>query len=255
MIELLNGEKVGKKELLKQMDDDDFYYGYLGKNALSSSAIKMLLQSPKTYKYVTQYGSGETQALRDGWLFHAAILEPHVFDAQHFVDVKSKSAKAYKLAVEQYGRAFTIVEKEKAERLADAFYKNEQASQYLIKTEFEKPAIDNLFGLPFRAKADVLGKNSLVDLKTTADIKSFPYAAKKYGYDVQAYIYCNLFNIDWKDVRFIAVDKGSLDIGIYDISEEFYFDGEQKTEAACEIYRTFFEYGVDVNEYCLQGTL
>ena len=109
--------------------------------------------------------------------------------------------------------------------------------------------------MPFRAKADVLGKSSLVDLKTTADIKSFEFSSKKYGYDVQAYIYCQLFKRDYKDVRFIAIDKGSLDIGIYDISEEFYFAGEQKTEAACEVYRTFFEYGVDVNEYYLKGTL
>tara|TARA_R110000796_G_scaffold81691_2_gene179748 strand:- start:100 stop:867 length:768 start_codon:yes stop_codon:yes gene_type:complete len=255
MIELLNGERIEEKEILKLMEEDDFYYGYLGKNALSSSAAKMLLQSPKTYKYVTKYGSKESQALRDGWLFHAAILEPDVFESQHFVDAKTKAAKAYKLAEEQYGKVYTIAEKEKAERLADAFYKNEHAKELLIDTEFEKPAIGELHGLPFRAKADVLGKNSLVDLKTTMDIKSFPYSAKKYGYDVQAYIYCQLFKRDWKDVRFIAIDKGSLDIGIYDMSEEFYFAGEQKTEAACEIYRTFFEYGVDVNEYYLKGTL
>ena len=255
MIELLNGEKIEETELLKLMDEDDFYYGYLGKNALSSSAAKMLLQSPKTYKYVTQYGNSETQALRDGWLFHTAILEPHVFNAQYFVDTKTKAAKSYKLAVEQYGRVFTIEEKNKAERLADAFYKNEHARELLIDTEFEKPAIGNLFGLPFRAKADVLGSNSLVDLKTTVDIKSFEYSAKKYGYDVQAYIYCQLFKRDWKDVRFIAVDKGSLDIGIYNISEEFYLEGEHKTEVACEIYRTFFEEGLDVNEYYLKGTL
>lgn len=255
MIELLNGEKYQEEELLKRMEDDDFYYGNLGKNALSSSAAKMLLQSPKTYKYVTQYGSGETQALREGWLFHTSILEPHVFNKQIFVDCKTKSAKAYKDAVAEHGRVFTMPEKEKAQRLADAFYKNEHATSLLINTDFEKPAIGDLFGLPFRAKADVLGKNHLVDLKTTADIKAFPYSAKKYGYDVQTYIYCNLFGIDYKDVRFIAVDKASLDIGIYDVSEEFYMEGEKKTEAACEIYRTFFEYGVDVNEYYLQGTL
>ena len=255
MIELLNGDKYKKEELLKRMEDDTFYYGNLGKNALSSSACKMLLQSPKTYKFVTKYGSAESQALRDGWLFHAAILEPHVFDAQIFVDCKTKSAKAYKDAVAEHGKVYTMAEKNKANRLADAFYKNEHAKSLLINTEFEKPAIGNLFGLPFRAKADVLGKNHMVDLKTTADIKAFPFSSKKYGYDVQTYIYCNLFNVDYKDVSFIAVDKGSLDIGIYDVSEEFYMEGEKKTEAACEIYKTFFQYGVDVNEYYLKGTL
>ena len=32
-------------ELLKKMDDDNFYYGYLGKYALSSSSVKKLLDS------------------------------------------------------------------------------------------------------------------------------------------------------------------------------------------------------------------
>ena len=56
MITLLNGESFPKKELLEKMMDDEFYYGYLGKNALSSSSIKLLLDSPKKYKYITKYG-------------------------------------------------------------------------------------------------------------------------------------------------------------------------------------------------------
>ena len=62
-IELLNGERFRKDEILKLMESDDFYYGYLGKAALSSSSIKLLLDSPKKYKYVTEYGSPSTQGL------------------------------------------------------------------------------------------------------------------------------------------------------------------------------------------------
>ena len=47
MITLLNGETFSEKYLLEKMKDDEFYYGYLGKNALSSSSIKLLLDSPK----------------------------------------------------------------------------------------------------------------------------------------------------------------------------------------------------------------
>jgi hypothetical protein len=46
MIQLLNGEKWDKQELLAKMDDDSFYYGHLGKHALSSSSIKLLQSRP-----------------------------------------------------------------------------------------------------------------------------------------------------------------------------------------------------------------
>jgi hypothetical protein len=63
-IQLLDGERFRKEELLELMKDDEFYYGYLGKAALSSSSIKLLLDSPKKYKYVTEYGSPSSQAGR-----------------------------------------------------------------------------------------------------------------------------------------------------------------------------------------------
>ncbi len=47
-ITLLDGKTYDKEELVKKAYDDDFYYGYLGKFALSSSSIKNLLSSPKT---------------------------------------------------------------------------------------------------------------------------------------------------------------------------------------------------------------
>ena len=93
-IQLLNGERFRKDELLELMLDDKFYYGYLGKAALSSSSIKLLLDSPKKYKYVMEYGSQESNALDAGWLFHTCILEPDVFNSQVFVDVQSKNTKA-----------------------------------------------------------------------------------------------------------------------------------------------------------------
>ena len=51
-IQLLNGETFSKKELLDKMMDDDFYYNFLGKNALSSSSIKLLLDSPKNISWL-----------------------------------------------------------------------------------------------------------------------------------------------------------------------------------------------------------
>lgn len=255
MIQLLNGEKWDKQELLAKMQDDIFYYGHLGKHALSSSSIKLLQTSPKKYHYVTQYGQSESQALRDGWLFHTSILEPDVFNSQVLVDVQSKNTKKYKEALAEHGKVFTAKEKSDAERLADAFFKNEQALQLITDCEFEVPAVGNIDGLPFRGKADILGNHGIVDLKSTTDIRAFPYSAKKYGYDIQVYVYCQLFNIPYTEFKFIALDKGTLDIAIYDVSEEFYLEGERKTLESIDRYNTFFVDNADLNSYTLRGTL
>ena len=238
------------------MVDDDFYYGELNTLALSSSSLKLLLSSPKTYKYVTKYGNPETQPLRDGRLVHQAILEPQKFSEQIFVNVSSKNTKTYKEAKEKYGEVYTRVEKENAEKIADAFFKNEHALKYITDCEFEVPQIGMVQGFPFRGKADVLKKDGIVDIKTTTGgVKNFYHSAKKYSYDVQCYVYCKLFNITYLDFRFVVIDKGSLDIGVWNCSEEFYLEGERKTEEAIQIFEKFFIEGQDIDNYIIEGIL
>tara|TARA_R100000654_G_scaffold19386_4_gene39652 strand:+ start:351 stop:1118 length:768 start_codon:yes stop_codon:yes gene_type:complete len=255
MIQLLNGKHYEEEDLINKMYNDDFYYGELNHLALSSSSIKLLLSSPKTYKYVLKYGSAQSQALRDGWLFHTAILEPDVFEKQIFVDVKSKNTKAYKLAKEEYGKVFTIKEKQDAEKLADAFFRNETALKMITDSIFEQPMIKIIDGYPFRGKADVLGRYYICDLKTTTDIKNFHHSANRYSYDVQCYLYCNLFDRSYKDFKFVVIDKGSLDIGVWDCSEDFYLRGQEKVKKALEIFETYFIDGVDIDNYYISGTL
>ena len=256
MIQLLNGENWDKQEILAKMDDDSFYYGHLGKHALSSSSIKLLQSSPKKYYYITKYGNNETSpALRAGHLFHTAILEPEKYSEIKFIEVQSRNTKKFKEAIEEYGECFTAKERSENERLIDAFFKNEHALQLITDCQTEVPAIGLIDDIPFRGKADVLSNTGIVDLKTTTDIKAFPYSAKKYGYDIQVYIYCQLFDIPYDDFKFIALDKGTLDIAIYDVSENFYLDGERKTLEAIDTYRTFFIENADLDSYCLMGTL
>jgi hypothetical protein len=256
MIRTLDGKEWNKQELLDNMYEDDFYYGYLGKNAFSSSALKLLLDSPKTYKFVTQYGNSESQALRDGKLFHTLILEPNKLEEIHFVDVDSKNTKTYKDAVKEHKIVFTKKELRDAERLADAIYKNEDARSLLVKSEFEIPEVGMLYGYPFRAKADILKPGAIVDLKTTTDVNNFNLSAKKYRYALQVFIYCQLFNIEYKDFTFLCVDKSNLDLGIFQCSQDFYFQGEEMLERSLIIYKTYFETeGTDLNDYIIRGTL
>jgi exodeoxyribonuclease VIII len=255
-IKLLDGIEYQKDELLKKMYDDNFYYGELNELALSSSSIKLLVDSPKKYYYVNKYGNKESQPLRDGTLLHTLILEPDKFEQFHFVDVLSKNSKAYKEAKAEFGTVYTKKERNDAERVADAVFKNEKAMQMLTDCEFEVPVIGNVMGMPFRGKADILGENRICDIKTTSDIKSFPYSAKKYGYDVQVFLYCNLFDKHYSDFQFLVVDKGSLDIGIWECSEEFYSSGGQKVSLGIDTYDSYFlSKKGDINDYYIKGTL
>ena len=64
-------------------------------------------------------------------------------------------------------------EKQDAERLADAFLRNETALRMINDSVFEEPMIKVIDGYPFRGKADVLGRHYICDLKTTTKIKNY----------------------------------------------------------------------------------
>ena len=254
-IKLLDNQYYNKKELIKKMNNDVFYYGELNKLALSSSSLKEILSSPKTYKYSLSYGNQESQALRDGALFHWAILEPEKFQEQIFIDVQSKNTKKFRDAKKENPKVFTYKERSDAERLVDAFYKNEHAKELITKCEFEVPQIATIMDFPFRGKADVISDSRIVDLKTTTNIQNFSWSAQKFSYEVQCFLYCNLFNKEYKDFYFLVLDKGSLDIGIFNCSEQFYFRGEEKVVKALDLYKKFFVDGADLDNYCLMGEL
>jgi len=255
MITLLNGEHWGKEEILAQMYDDSFYYGVLGKHALSSSSLKMILKSPKTYRNVMKYGdpNGDSPALAAGKLAHWMVLEPHKIDKLHFVDASTKNTKIYKEAKEQYGEVFLTKERSAAERLTDAIFRNEAALQLLTDSEFEVPEIAMLNGLPFRGKADIIQGDTIIDYKTTAELPSFKWSADKYGYDLQAYMYLRLFNK--KKFTFLVIDKASTDIGIFETTDDFIAKGEQKFIQAVDNYKYFFQDGNDLDQYVMRGIL
>jgi hypothetical protein len=254
-IQLLDGTSQEKVILEEQAIDDDFYYGYLGKAALSSSSLKQLLNSPKTYHYMQKYAQQDTKSLLIGKLFHWAILEPHKMDEVEVVDVQSRNAKAFKEAKENNAQVITKKEEEEIRRLQDAMLRNEKVLSYLTGAQFEVPCVDMLGGYPFRAKADIIQDGHIIDLKTTTDLNAFRYSARKYGYDVQCYLYCNLFDIPYENFHFAAIDKGSLDIGVYHVSEEFYLAGREKVQQGLERYKTFFIDKMDIDSYFIEQTL
>tara|TARA_R100000734_G_C3319120_1_gene114331 strand:+ start:5907 stop:6668 length:762 start_codon:yes stop_codon:yes gene_type:complete len=253
MITLLNGETYLKEEIIGMAHSDDFYYGHLGQHALSSSSLKTLLKSPKTYRNVLKYGSTDTPALIQGKLLHWMVLEPHKIDKLNIIEATTKNTKAYKEAKEKHQEVYLRKEINDAERLTDALLRNEEVLKLLSKAEFEVPQIAMLEGLPFRAKADILRDDMIVDLKSSQDLSSFRFSANKFGYDLQAYLYLKMFNK--KKCTFIVVDKSSTDIGIFETSNEFIESGKHKFLQAVGIYKHFFQNENDLDQYVLRGIL
>ena len=240
-IELLNGDVRSIESTIDEMQSDGFYYGYLGENALSSSACKQLLVSPKAYEQSLK-SSSDTAALREGRFAHLAILEPDKFKQLSVVE-GTRASKAYKLAAQEQGyyNVCTASEYENARSLASAIWDNFEASMLISNCEYELPTIGEVEGLPFRAKADCIDfdTNTIVDVKTTSDpVASFPYAAKKYRYALQAALYCKLFAVP--NFTFLVINKKHKDIAIYECSEEFLSQGELQVKEAADVYKKYF---------------
>ena len=103
MIKTFDNKEWQREDMLKRMYDDEFYYGYLGSNALSSSSAKKLIQSPKAYLKSLKINS-DAQPLRDGRLVHLSVLEPQKVKDLTIID-GSKATKAFKQAVIELGSA------------------------------------------------------------------------------------------------------------------------------------------------------
>ena len=121
--------------------------------------------------------------------------------------------------------------------------------------EYETPGITELFGNKWKGKADIINHDDkvIIDLKTTNDLDSFRFSAKKYNYDSQAYIYSHLFGYEF---MFIVVDKNTHQIGLFDCSTEFLERGQYKVEKASEVYDLFYKSkDFDPNQYFINQTL
>jgi hypothetical protein len=121
--------------------------------------------------------------------------------------------------------------------------------------KYEQPEITELEGQMWKGKADIVNHDEklIIDLKTTADITKFKYSASKYNYDSQAYIYSKLFGYE---MLFIAIDKNTHQIGIFDCSPEFYERGQDKVKRAVEAYELFYKSeDFDPKQYFLTKTL
>ena len=228
-----------KENVLEILKDDTKYYGDFGKQYLSNSDIITLLNDPKNFRKDKEF----TKPMLIGRYFHTAMLEPDKLGSDEFVsiDAASRNSKKYKEQISEYGRALMMLDKEKAETdVAISMMKSNLEfcdAIYDEANEFEVPAVHEVMGMMWKGKADIVGEDILIDIKTTSNIKDFKYSARKYNYDSQAYLYQQFFN---KPLVFYVIDKITLELGIFHPSQTFLDYGKEKVERAIEVYNKFY---------------
>jgi hypothetical protein len=241
-----------KKEVLKKLDNDEHYYGDFGRQYLSNSDIRSLIRDPMSFKKPIV---GNPNLIKGGY-FHTLVLEPDKLEQYKIIEAATRNSKAYK---DLSGGEMCLLQKEADELqlLRDKLMANDMCRDLIqdIDVEYEIPGVLKLSGEWWKLKADIVNNTQklVVDLKTTSNLDKFPYSAREYNYDSQAYIYSSYFNMD---MVFIAIDKTTGQIGIFDCSPQFLQKGKDKVEQAVEQYRLFYK-NKDFNpaQYCVTKTL
>ena len=224
-------------DIIEQLRDDNNYYGVLGKQYLSNSDVGTLLNNPQGYGK----SRPDSKNLLEGRYFHQLLIEPEKAQVIPFVDVTTRTTKEYKNYCEENNLEMCMLKKEKEdiEKLVSVMKRNITFYDEIYRdgNVFETPSVMEIQGLKWKGKADILTSDSIIDLKTTADIQKFKYSARSYNYDSQCYIYQTLFG---KPLVFYVVDKATAQLGIFRPTEEFVRGGEAKVIRAVEVYQKYY---------------
>lgn len=221
---------------IKLRNDED-YYGDYGKQWLSKSMIKTLYDDPKSF--LTE--KPDSKILLEGKYFHAMLLEPEKAADVPIIDVTTRNTKKYKDFVEENKVDVALLKSEadQLQRAVDNLRQNSYINELVYQADnaFEIPEIGTIFDHPFKGKADILSPTDVFDIKLTAQIDRFKWTAIDMRYDIQAFIYEELFG---KPMTYITIDKKTYKIGIYKVTEEFVNSGKMKTLEALNVYDRFF---------------
>jgi len=237
--------------VLNKLKNDKEYYEGIGKDYVSNSDISALLTNPKKFGV----SRPDNANFAKGRMFHQLLLEPGKCFDTLIVDASSRNTKKYKEALtEEHPFGLLLKEIEEVKAMVSAVEQNFDFYTHILDTEHEVPAVGELFGVPFKGKADMVGEFAIFDLKTTRSIHEFRWTAKKYNYDSQAYIYQELFG---KPMTFLCVCKETLQTASFVCSEHFIDSGKDKVERAAQQYLRFFGDNPteDIDSYYMQETL
>ena len=219
---------------------------------MSQSDVGTLIRNPIEFHKDTI----QTVPMVIGGYFHTLVLEPNKIEKYKIIEATSRNTKLYK-ELSDGEICLLEAEADKIEAMRETLLANDVVRGMIQdgNVEYEVPMISRIAGELWKGKADILNHDEkiIIDLKTTSDITKFRSSAYRWNYDAQAFIYEHLFGYDF---IFIAIDKKTHQIGVYDCSSKFIENGREKVNEALANYRLFHKNGeFDAKNYFINETL
>ena len=195
---------------------------YHARPEISSTAVKTVAKQSVAHWIGAE--RKETPAMALGSAVHSLCLEPHLNEVVR--GPESRRGNAWKDAVakatlaNQDAIVLTEADYDKADAIATSARNHPVMAQYLddMHTKIEMSVIlnDPDADIPIRVRPDLYNASTgiLIDLKTTQDAspRGFGSQAFKYGYHIQAFMYCRALELEGLKVNgfaFLAVENSA----------------------------------------------
>jgi exodeoxyribonuclease VIII len=232
---------------------------YHQRSELSSTGARRILDSPARYRWYADHPEKPKQAFDLGSAAHAKILGVGAgviqYPEEHLTPSGNVSTKAATVEWEQEQRANGLIpisasDARRIDRMAEAVLADRDARCILETIQGrEVTIIQEIDGVPVRARFDVYGDGKAADLKTCRDAspKGFNRSVGSYGYAVQAAWYSEAHEAETgrpldAPFWFICVEATAPHlVGVYDLDFMWQDIARTKTARAREIYRACTE--------------
>lgn len=232
-----------QQEIIEALDEDKLYYGKFGQNWLSNSYLSRILTDPLLEEEQEIWGDGRYLVI--GNFVHKAILEPHKAIDFPYSDTTNRNQTKYKedLAASEFDTwMFVKKDYEKWMDFSNRVLAHPEAKAILHdpNNEFEVPQVAWFNGLPIKGKCDAINHKTktIIDLKTTSDLDNFGEKIDEWNYNVQATLYAKALYPDY-NFRFVAVDKKTDKIGVFDVSDSQFEIGRKKLYRCINLYKHY----------------
>jgi exodeoxyribonuclease VIII len=227
---------------------------YHSSRAISASGLKSI-HNKSVYHFINQkpYTSDAYQL---GTAIHTLVLEPHLFDEQvkfyDKVDGRTAEGKEQKKLLEAWQEegklVFPETDREMFTIIKDNFDNNPTASKYAKGDVELSHYIEDFQGVYLRIRPDVINYDEgfISDVKTCRSNtpKNFRNDIYKYGYHIQATLYCDALGIDPSRFIFQAIETNHpYSVQCYRLSEDMIERGRADYENAIVQWREYLDTG------------
>lgn len=235
----------------------------------NSSFIKHLLDSPAEARFRRACPSRrKTKEMEFGNALHTCVLEPVAWVRRYgtmpVIDQEKFGTPRHKAYRDEKARILAELEKNDTtvldadehaliEKMADAINARPEAKQLLVDGDAEVTVVGQVFGMPMKARLDLLAGLVLADLKTSKVVRArdFEREIARFKYHIQAAVYTEILasvGVDVRATKFIVVQKGgdwtgmmteeaaAMRVAVHTLSEEALEDGCRDVQDALHLW-------------------